>query len=190
MRYFKLMFPNDDDAQKFYQCEIDDFEEKYGVSPYLVDEGETISNWPKEITFEFSSKKAGVQPDFLNNNLGWLIISPKVQEIFKSFNTANVDFMNVTVVDTFTKEVFTDYKVVVVKDFVDALNEELSDMTKLTLGAKSIISVKKYVLFTEPIGDKDWFKLPESNFATFVSEKVVEAFKKASITGVTFLEVG
>lgn len=190
MKYYKLMFNDENAKRNDVICEVEDgFEEKYGISKNELHCGIQIDNWDSNITFFYSKENGFEMTDFVANDLGWYIVSPRVQSIFNDLNITDVQLLPVAIKENDSTEIIRDYKVINITNMIEAFDEKKSDYKEFKAKGKSMLSIKKYSLLAGKIINYNWFKIPENRFSSFVSEFVVNEFKEKNISGIDYIEV-
>lgn len=185
MRYFKLIydFENDDD----YVVVISDKKaEEYDKK---ILKGELIKNWDREIKFEYNVEEGKIFTDYLANDNGWLIVSKNFFDLMEDIVGETIQYLDINITNSITKEEYKNYKVANVTTLLDALDLENSIYDFFELDDEKILSVEKYALKREKIKNYNIFKLKDECIPIFVSEKVKEIVEKNSLTGFQFLEV-
>lgn len=183
MEYYKLIYDYEGDSQAGL---IIINEENLGFNRYDVNldikldiqkiyctiEEENISNY-----------------DYIANNLAWLIVSEKVKDIMEECNIGMCEF--IPVVDKENKNVIG--YLVQCLNVLYALDEKksLCRKTRYTSNGKEYerISVIKYAVDSEKLGDIDMFKLRESDIPYFVSQKLKDNIQNNKANGFDFMKI-
>ena len=185
MRYFKLIydFENDDD----YVVVISDKKaEEYDKK---ILEGELIKNWDREIKFEYNVEEGKIFTDYLANDNGWLIVSKNFFDLMEETVGETIQYLDINITNSITKEEYKNYKVANVTTLLDALDLENSIYDFFELDDEKILSVEKYALKKEEISNYDIFKLEGETIPIFVSERFKKIVEENSLVGFKFLEV-
>lgn len=117
--------------------------------------------------------------DYLDNLLGFLIISGKVKSIMEEHDIESCQFIDVIDKDTGNT---VGYLVNCLKHYEALDYDKAVYFTSDRLG----VSVVKPALLSDKIEHKDFFQIEEDEFAYFISDKLRSALKKAHAKGFDF----
>lgn len=185
MRYFKLVydFENDDDYVIVKSSnKAEDYDSK-------IVKGEVIENWDKDIKFEYNVEDGKILSDYLASDNGWVIVSKKFRDVMKEIGGEDIQYLDINIMNSKTKEEDNTYKVVNVTKHLEALDLENSVYDFFELDDEKILSVEKYALKQDVIKNYNIFKLNDETIPVFVSEKVKDIVEENSLIGFQFLEV-
>lgn len=185
MRYFKLVqdFENDDD---YVIVKSSNKAEHYDSE---IVKGELIENWDKDIKFEYNVEDGKILSDYLVSDNGWVIVSKKFRDVVKEIVGENIQYLDINIINSKTKEEDNTYKVANVTKHLEALDLENSVYDFFELDDEKILSVEKYALKQDVIKNCNIFKLKDETIPVFVSEKVKDIVEENSLIGFQFLEV-
>ncbi|BCJ92616.1 hypothetical protein acsn021_01850 [Anaerocolumna cellulosilytica] len=183
MQYYKLMYNYEDCKNAMF---ININESDLSFDRYDINKGEFIKcEEVKGIIEEGESN----QTDYISNNLSWLIISEKFKKLLQDFKIGNIQFIPVVNVNNDKNIGY----LVNVMSRVDAFDEKKSLCKKIKFnknGKEEVyLSVIKYVLAKENIGDMDMFKILGHDIPFFVSERLKTELLNTKITGCDFQKV-
>ena len=122
MRYFKLVydFENDDD---YVIVKSSNKAEHYDSE---IVKGELIENWDKDIKFEYNVEDGKIISDYLASDNGWVIVSKKFRDVVKEIVGENIQYLDINIINSKTKEEDNTYKVANVTKHLEALDLENS----------------------------------------------------------------
>lgn len=122
MRYFKLVydFENDDD---YVIVKSSNKAEHYDSE---IVKGELIENWDKDIKFEYNVEDGKILSDYLASDNGWVIVSKKFRDVVKEIVGENIQYLDINIINSKTKEEDNTYKVANVTKHLEALDLENS----------------------------------------------------------------
>lgn len=190
MKYYKIMFDDERTKKNDMVCYADDnFEEKYKINQYDVNEGIFIANWDKNFTFYYDSNEGTATNDYLANNLGWFLISPKFKDILVNLIVKDVQYLPVIIKEKYNGSIIEGFHVVNITALTDALDLENSKYTERTIDNIKYKSIIKYTLKSKEIDGLDLVRIKDNKFATFISEKVKKEIKRNKLTGIDLLEI-
>ncbi|MCT8978827.1 DUF1629 domain-containing protein [Clostridium sp. CX1] len=110
MKYYKIMFDDErikkDDIVCFTEKE---YERRYGVKQYDLNDGKFIDNWSDIFTFYYNEKDGNQPTDYISNNLGWFLVSHRFQQIMKSFREEQIQYLPVNIKETNTGKVLNEF---------------------------------------------------------------------------------
>lgn len=101
----------------------------------------------------------------------------------------NIQYLDINIINSKTKEQDNTYKVVNVIKHLTALDLENSVYDFFELDDEKILSVEKYALKQDVIKNYNIFKLNDETIPVFVSEKIKDIVEENSLIGFQFLEV-
>ena len=156
---------------------------------YMLYEGIVINDWDNNITFECDLKEGFVVTDYLCCVYGWNIFSEKTIKLFSDLIGNDVQLLPIKIVNKDTGQEIDKYFVVNVLPFLDALDLENSVYDYFGTEEEKRLSVIKYGIKEEKICGHHIFRLKDSPFSLFVSEKFYKTSKKNKLLGCNFLEV-
>lgn len=185
MRYFKLVydFENDDD---YVIVKSNNKAENYDSR---IVKGDFIENWDKNIKFQYDVKEGEILSDYLATDSGWVIVSKKFREVTREIIGKHVQYLDINIINSKTKEEDNTYKVVNVTKHLEALDLENSVYDFFELDDEKILSVEKYALKQDVIKNYNIFKLNDEPIPIFVSERFKDIVEENSLVGFQFLEV-
>lgn len=185
MRYFKLVydFENDDDyVIVTSNKKAEEYDDK------LV-KGELIKNWDREMKFKYNVEEGKILTDYLASDNGWFIVSKKFRDLMKETIGKSIQYLDINIINSITKEDDNTYKVANVTTLLDALDLENSIYDFFELDDEKILSVEKYALKKEKINNYNIFRLKDESIPIFVSEEVKNIIEENLLIGFKFLEV-
>lgn len=191
MKYYKVLRDDENIKESELVCKsISNYEETYGVSKSDMYAGKRISNWNNEFVFEYHASEGNTLSDFVFNNLGWYIVSPKVQKLLQEFKLENeVQILPIQIREVESNEVISSYAVLNIYKFADAFDRSKSNFREKSMKGKTLLFIKKFVFYQKKLEGITMFRVEENKFATFASEKVVQLFQKNEVTGIDFKQV-
>lgn len=129
------------------------------------------------------------QYDYFANNLSWLIVSSRIKDILVKCNLGMYEF--VSVINRNNEEVIG--YLVHCMNIMDAFDEKNSICTrkKYDNNGKTyeLLSVLKYAVDVNKIGNIDMFKLIDSEIPVFVSQKLKNMLIKNEAKGFDFMKI-
>ena len=191
MKYYKILRDDENIKKSDLVCKsVSNYEETYGITKNDLYSGVKIANWDDRFVFEYRASEGNTFSDFIFNNLGWYIISPKVQKILRELNLGDeIQILPVQIREIESNEIVSSYAVLNIYKFVDAFDRDNSDFREKTVKGKTILFIKKFAFQKIGIMGSDLFRVEENKFAAFISEKVVNKFLQNEVTGVDFREI-
>lgn len=184
MKYYHLIFDYNG-SSKFIDCAKVELNNKY---KYEIDSGKETHFRDGEILITYKSD-TGILPDYLNNNYAWLIISNRCKKIFEeNINPGEIQFVNVILKDLIQGTINTSYYIANIVNVLDAIDLENAEYNVYCTEDTEVLAIRKYAVIEEKIKGQI-FKLKDSKFAKFVSEKVMKSIKKEKLTGFSFTEI-
>jgi hypothetical protein len=190
MRYFEIMFDDENSKENEMVCYADDnFEEKYKVNQYDINEGKFITNWDNKFTFYYDCNEGTVTNDYLANNLGWFLISPKFKDILLKQNVKNVQYLPVIIKEKNNGCIIESFHVVNITTLTDALDLDNSKYTERTIDNIKFKSIIKCALKSKYIEGLDLLRIKDNKFSTYISERIKKEINRNKLTGMDLLEV-
>lgn len=183
MDYFKLLYDYENDTDAVY---IKIYEDSLCFDRYAINESQPLK--VDEVLCEVEHNNIG-NYDYIANNLAWLVVSEKVKNLLVDCNLGEYEFIQVR---EFNSHEHVGY-LVHSMNLLDALDENKSVCTKkkYTIDGTDYehLSVVKYAVEAEKVGNLDIFKLKKSNVPYFISETLKELLTKHGAKGFDFLKV-
>ncbi len=169
----------------------DDYEKKYGIDQYIFQKGVRLTNWNNDFTFYYDKSEGYIPTDYMANNLGWFLISPKFKDVMEKLDIKNVQYLPVKIKEKITGEEIHGFNIVNIIELIDAIDWDNSEYSVFELKERGIkmISVRKYALSKNSINNLHILRLKDSKFAIFVSEQLKNELLNNGITGIDFLKV-
>lgn len=191
MKYYKILRDDDNIKESDLVCKsVSDYEETYSIKKNDLYSGVKITNWDDKFVFEYRASEGNTFSDFIFNNLGWYIVSPKVQQILTKLNLDDeMQMLPVQIREIETNKIDSSYAVLNIHKFVDAFDRDNSDFREKKVKGKTLLFIKKFAFQSSGIMGSDLFRVHENKFAAFVSEKVVNKLIQNDVKGVGFREV-
>lgn len=183
MEYYKLMYDYENDTDAGF-IRID--ENSLSFNRYAVNESEHLGVY--KIFCEVEQENRG-NYDYIANNLAWLIVSEKIKKAFCNFNLGEYEFIEVRQANNHETVGY----LVHCMNLLDALDESKSICVKKKYIVDEIehehISVLKYAIKANKVGNLDIFKLKKSNIPYFVSKSIKERLTVIEAKGFDFLKI-
>lgn len=163
----------------------------YNIDRYDVLKGKKINNWNKNITLFYDSEKGNILTDYLENVLGWFVVSTKLKNIIEELDKNAVQFLPINIESLNGDNKLNGYYVANILQVIDAVNWELSDYREAYVKKKNITIkyVRKYVFNREAIKDAHIFKIPNKVTPIFVSQRFRNVIENNKITKCQFREI-
>ena len=189
-RYFKIMRGNEDSDPNEATC----FEENIGKikNENQIDEA---TEWDDTVTLKYNLKegneftKGYILTDYLNNAIGWVLVSSKFVKLTKHLIKDDVQYLPVTILNEKTGEKITSYSVLNIISFTDALDLKNSNYNIWKTRGMEILSIIKPAFKRAKLKNKHIFRVKDANHALFVSEEIKKIVEENNLTGFGFLEV-
>ena len=156
---------------------------------HIVKKGILINNWNNDMVFEYDPKEGNVAIEFLCCVYCWDIFSEKAVKLLGDLISSDIQLLPIRVVNRDSDLEIEKYFVVNVLPHLDALDLENSVYSYLDVGDEKRLSVKKYAIKEEKIGNHHIFRLKSSPFSIFVSEEFYKIAKKNKMRGYEFVKV-
>lgn len=185
MRYFKLVYDYDSD-EDYVILASSKSAESYDNK---IVQGEFIKEWDNSMKFEYNVEEGKILTDYLASDNRWMIVSKKFRDLMKEIVAEHIQYLDINIINSLTKEENNTYKVANVIKHLDALDLKNSVYDYFELDDEKILYVEKYALKKDVIKNCDIFKLKGETLPVFVSEKVKDIVEKNSLIGFQFLEV-
>lgn len=185
MEYYELMMDGEEDKNFLFaeRCFV-------AKDPYILFSGNKVDEW-EPVQFACDLKKGSIVTEKLGNTYGWEIFSEQAISLFGDVISKEVQLLPVKVVEKDSGKEIGKYFIINVLPFLDALDLENSVYNYLDIEGfdEPWLSVIKYGLKRERLGDHNIFRLKESQMALFVSERFKEIAEKNKMLGFYFLKV-
>ena len=185
MKYYILSYDYENDDE-YIIITADNTAEKYN---YDMLKGEKIENWDENVMFEYSNDDGHIFTDYLASNNRWLVVSEKFRSLMGRIESDSIQYLDIKIRNSETNKINDTYKVANVITILDALDLENSKYDLFELDYEKVLSVEKYALRKNMIGNKNIFKLKDDTIPIFVSEKFKNIVEENSLIGFQFLEV-
>ena len=191
MKYYQILMDDGYKRKNDVICYVEeDYEIKYGVNHYDVNVGKFIEEWKERITFYYDSDEGNVFSDYLGEDLGWFILSPTTQCLFKELGLTNIQYLPVIIKNNKDNREDTGYAVANITKVIDGIHHEYCEYEMEEVdGEPLFVMLGRYVLNKEKVSGLDIFKLQGDFHSIFVSERVKKAIQKRRLTGFSFLDV-
>ncbi len=187
MKYFRLIFAfNEADDANYVSCNAGQL---HGLSSYSAMEGKPLKTKWAPVTLPYNPKEGTVFSDYLHNVYGWLLVSDRFIRCVKPFDEDAVEYLEVTILNSYNGQERTDYKVANVIDVVDALDLDNSVYDTYVTAGKEFIVIRKFSLKFSAVQNHHIFKLSNEFTPVFVSEEIKNIIEKHSMTGFDFVPV-
>lgn len=162
----------------------------YGIRTYELLRGIPFSRWAPAFTFVYNAALGECATDYLNNSLGWLVVSQKARQLIEELES-QVEYFPVQVVEQATGAPLEGYFVANLLRKQDALCLEESDYTVVQHEVfGSYNAVKKYALRAGALDGADIFKLSEHHeIPVFVTERFKKQMEDNRVTGMAYYPV-
>ena len=186
MKFFELLF----NYSKYDDATCLETREMYGIDRYDLEKGNKI-NFPEKFMFYYNSRKSNKFIDYQGNDLGWLVVSNKLKDIFTAFNCNKIQFIPIKIKDEATGTIRTDYFLVnifnVITDLFDYENSKFVGIKPKK--NEPLKSVRFYAFKEKATDDLYIFKIKENTFPVFISGKVKKEIENNNIQGCDFKKV-
>lgn len=183
MDYYKLLYDYENDTDAGY---IKINENSLIFDRYAINEPQPL--WVDKILCEVEQENIG-NYDYIANNLAWLIVSERVEELLVECNLGEYELIQVMEANNYEVVGYLVHSM----NLLDDLDENKSVCTKkkYIIGGTYYerLSVVKYAIGAEKVGDLDIFKLKKSNIPYFISEMLKDRLTKLGAKGFDFLKV-
>ena len=185
MKYYILSYDYENDDE-YIIITADNTAEKYN---YDMLKGEKIENWDENVMLKYSNDDEHIFTDYIASNNRWLVVSEKFRSLMGRIESDSIQYLDIKIRNSETNKINDTYKVANVITILDALDLENSKYDLFELDDEKVLSVEKYALRKNMIGNKNIFKLKDDTIPIFVSEKFKNIVEENSLIGFQFLEV-
>lgn len=185
MKYYLLSYDYENDDE-YIIITTDNIGEKYN---YDMLKGEKLENWDENVMFEYSNDDGHIFTDYLASNNRWLVVSEKFRSLIGRIESDPIQYLDIKIRNSETNKINDTYKVANVITILDALDLENSKYDLFELDDEKVLSIEKYALRKNMIGNNNIFKLKDDTIPIFVSEKFKNIVEENSLIGFHFLEV-
>ncbi len=156
-------------------------------SDWRFDEGQSlIKEYPRGAAVQFSDNYPDARKlyDFQNNTLSAFIISERTRKLLESLEISNAEYLPVDIKDHKGQVVGKNYAFLNLLGGEDAIDMDKSDYKLNALDKSQIGLIRKIVINEKGIrpGAK-MFRCTRERRVVLIREDVLEAFKKAGLTG-------
>jgi len=153
------------------------------------DNGELINDTPKSCTYTLTEKLQGNLTDNLSiDEISGLVWSNRLCDLAEELKITNLQFFDLKIIDPFTGNSYSDYKVVNIVGAVDCIDFEESELEFYDDGDVEFID--KLALDEEKIPlDMDIFRLEKDMTDVVLSDKLKKAIDYNDITGCALYRV-
>jgi hypothetical protein len=154
---------------------------------WRFDEGQSlIREFPRAASVQFSDNYPDARKvyDFQPNTLDALIISDRVRKVLESLEVTNAEYLPVAIKDHKSQIVGKDHAFLNLLGGEDAIDLERSEYKMNNINKEQIARIKKLAINEKGIrpGAKI-FRCSKKLRLVLINEEVLEAFKKAGLTG-------
>ncbi len=184
MKIYKLLYDYENDTE-FVNCDSSNLRE---MDEYIVSSGKTVEHW-ENIVLEYDSYKGKVLTDYIANQYRWLVVSDTFRKLTDGILEGYVQYLPVTITDKNKIIEPVTCNVANITTLVDAFDYENSKYDIFELDDEKIISVEKYALKGDEIGNVPIFRLKDDMIPVFVSEEIKSLIEDNGLKGFAFLEV-
>lgn len=190
MQYYKLAFNSDIEKDEDAVCYSDeDFMQANNIKPNDIHLCEYLSPMPSPLPFTFESSKGNEFNDVVPNDNAWFIISNRIRDALQEAECTNVSFVPVSIKDLDTDNVYNNYSLLLVNNYVDALDLDNSDYNIFRTKDIEMLSITKYALNEERCNNLDFICIEKSKYATFISKKVADILDNSKCVGFGLIRV-
>jgi len=186
MKYFKLMYDYENDADKV----VCFYKDMYGIDRYDVQKGCLIKEWDNNFTLYFNPDEGEVFTDYLGNSLGWFIVSSRFKNVMEEIDPNGVQYLPITVSNIKNHMNITSYYLANLCTLCNALDLNASKYDEIDIdGQHKMLMIEFHALKKEVIEGIHVFRLSADPFPIFMSEKLKLLLEENEITGYDLLEV-
>lgn len=147
MKYYKIIDSDEYKNPNDIICYAENcYESKYNIKHYDVNQGLFLKDYNDGITFYYDEKNGSKVTDYISNNLGWIIISPRFKTILEVVGVNNVQYIPIEIRGQSTNDVIMGYSIVNIINLVDGLSLESSVYKVRKVRSQEYISVIKPAL--------------------------------------------
>ena len=183
-KYFQMMYAWNSDNEDTVFCGK---EEIYNIDRYAVMNGTRIEKIDERTCFYTS--RGSVFEDYLDNILGWPLISKKLKKIFLDLNISGVKFFPIAIKNEETKTKICDYWLLNIYNFPDALDLSKSRYREFLEEHNMVMGLTHPVLIGNQVENMNILRVRKEKMIIYVSGKLKKAIEKNKITGIAFREV-
>ncbi|MCW8932056.1 MAG: hypothetical protein OQL19_17710 [Gammaproteobacteria bacterium] len=150
------------------------------------DEGEEVlSIFRTEYILEHANNIGNMTDHLSIDEVPGLVFSGKLQKLLSDLNVANIQYIDLEIIDTNSGITYDNYKIANVIGLEDCVDEDSSDLTFFDDG--EIKFIKKLVLNEEKISpESKIFRLLRDKSLPLVHHEIKEAIENSGITGCVF----
>jgi hypothetical protein len=117
-------------------------DEMFGIEQYAFLDGEMYEGWNEKFTFHFDPSEGCIPTDYLANDLGWLIVSERLREIFEDLEPGSIQYFPVSIINLKNGTPIIGYYVCNLLNHIDAIDLDNSDYTFFKLDEEEIYQSK------------------------------------------------
>ena len=154
--------------------------------------GEAVgADFPADARIYLQLESPGLKlPSILGNTAGYLIVAAPVKQVLERFDLRSCELFPFSLFDHKQRCFSRDYWVVNPLGAVDCLDRSGSDIEYLEGDPSQIVAVDRFVLASKKLtGAPDLFRVPESPYHYFVSERVAAAWHGQGFTNLYLIEI-
>ncbi|EIT86171.1 hypothetical protein A374_06216 [Fictibacillus macauensis ZFHKF-1] len=150
-----------------------------GIHQYKLNAGKSFNRWDERFIFQYDHHEGEVPTDYLDNDMGWFVVSSRLKTIMETLHT-KIEYFPVDVVEIQSGERVEGYYIANILKVVHALCLEESDYHEMqTKSAGTIYNVRKYAIYESKVENSDIFKLGDrQEIPIFVSERFKTVIEK------------
>lgn len=181
VQYYKFDY-DEGDEEDMVCIAMEDFEEEYGFTMFDLTDGKVINCWPDPFYFYFDQERGGKKRDWLINDVGWMLVSPRIKKSIEQFSQEGEQYFPVIIKEIHTGEEIKDYTVINITKVVDALDYEKTVFDKLGTVLKPVFQKTK-------LKGSNLFRVKDKESDIIISQTLKDALINSGVTGCTFTEV-
>lgn len=154
--------------------------------------GEAVgSDFPAAARIELQLESPGLRlSSVLGNTAGYLIVSTAMKEILERFDLRSVELFPFSLFDHRRRLLSKDYWIVNPLGVFDCVDRPGSDIEYLEGDPTQIVAVNRLAFSSSKVaGAPDLFRVPESPYQYFVSERVAAAWHGHGVTNLLLVEI-
>ncbi|MDT8716233.1 hypothetical protein IAI10_06155 [Clostridium sp. 19966] len=190
MKYYKIIDSDEYINPQQMICYTDeDFERKFNLKQYDVNQGRILGGCSNKITFYYDKIKGDIPTDYLSNDLGWIIVSYKFKIILENIGVNNVQYIPIEIREKSTHELIEGYSIINIIGITDGLNLEQSKYKVFKVKNMERISIIRPVLDNIKLNGLHLVRVKNYLFVTLISEVLKKSLENNNITGCRFQEV-
>jgi len=183
--YDNLNHENTIYAEKSNTNSIEHLDIKKGWFSYIITLGKIINDWPV-VKFYYNSNKSVWENEFLLNIDTWPIIHKKVQQEFEENGIHGIQYLPIKLIDVVTNQVNTNYVVMNILNFIEAIDLEKSTYTyNEKYDLYSFLPHTTY-LDVNVCQNYDIFRATKSSISIYVSQKIKDIAEENKWIGFEF----